>query len=64
MHNKIVNSKEVNLCDKSDFPYYKELLIKEIIRPLWEQIISFKRSSHAKRDANEENHFLDSVVSL
>ena len=28
----------------SDFPYHKELLLKEIIHPLWEQILSFKRS--------------------
>ena len=38
--------------------WYKELLIKEIIRSLWEQIISFKRSSYSKRDAIEENHCL------
>ena len=49
---------EVTLCDKSDFPYYKELLIKERIRSLREQILSFNRSSHLKREAVEESHCL------
>ena len=49
---------EVTYCDKSDFPYYKEQLIKKIIRSLWVQIISFKRSFHLKRDEIEENHCL------
>ena len=49
----IVTFKEVTLCDKSDFLNYEELLIKERIRSLWEQILSFKRSSHLKRDAIE-----------
>ena len=26
----------------SDFPYHKELLLKERIRSLWEQVLSFK----------------------
>ena len=39
---------------KSDFPYYKELLIMERILSLWEQILSFKRSSHLKKDAIED----------
>ena len=29
--------------------YYKELLLKERIRSLWEQILSFKRSSHFEK---------------
>ena len=33
----------------SDFPYHKELLIKERICSLWEQILSFKRSSHFEK---------------
>ena len=36
----------------------KELLIKERISSLWEQILSFQRSSHLKRDTIEENHCL------
>ena len=40
------------------FHTYKELLIKERIRSIWEQILSFKRSSHLKMDAIEENHCL------
>ena len=51
-------SSVINECDKSDFSYYKELLIKERIRSLWEQILSFKRSSHLKRDVIEENNCL------
>ena len=43
---------EVTLCDKSDFPYYKELLIKERTRSLSEQILSFKRSSHFEKGGN------------
>ena len=39
---------------KSDFRYYKELLIKERICSLWEQIHSFQRSSHLKGNAIEE----------
>ena len=35
---------EVTECDQGDVPYYKELLKKEIICSLWEQIFSFKRS--------------------
>ena len=37
------NKRGVTLCGKSKFPYYKELLIKERIRSLWEQILSFNR---------------------
>ena len=36
-------------CGKSDLSYHKELLLKEIIRFLWEQIIFFKRSSHFEK---------------
>ena len=36
--------------------FHKELLLKERIRSLWEQILSFKRSSHFEKDAIEENH--------
>ena len=44
---------------KSEFSYYKELLIKERIGSLWERILSFKGSSHfLKREAVEENHCL------
>ena len=31
------------------FSYHKELLLKERIRSLWEQILSFKRSSHFEK---------------
>ena len=37
---------------KSDFPYLKELLLKERIRSLWEQTLSFKRSSHLEKGRN------------
>ena len=33
----------------SDFRYRKELLLKERIRSLWEQILSLKRSSHFEK---------------
>ena len=33
----------------SDFPYLKELLLKERIRSLWEQTLSCKRSSHFEK---------------
>ena len=48
----------------SDFPYYKELLIKERICFLWEQILSFKRSSHFEKGRNCREPLLDTVVSL
>ena len=38
--------------------YHKELLLKERIRFLWEQILSFKRSSHF-----EKGRVLSSVMS-
>ena len=31
------------------FPYYKELLIKESIHSIWEQILSYERSTHFKK---------------
>ena len=33
---------------KSDFPYYKELFLKEKNHSYWKQILSFKRSSSWK----------------
>ena len=36
----------------SDFPYHKELLLKERICSLWEQILSFKRSSNFEMGRN------------
>ena len=35
-----------------DFPYYKELLIKERIRSLWKQILSINRSSNFEKGRN------------
>ena len=60
VHNKNSNthSKDLTLCGESDFPYHKELLLKERIRPLWEQILSFKRSSNLKMDIIVENQCL------
>ena len=43
---------------KEIFPYHKELLLKERICSIWEQILSFKRSSPLEREAIEENHCL------
>ena len=51
-------------CGKSDFPYQKELLLKERIRSLWEQILPFKRSSHFEKGRNWKVSLLDPVVSL
>ena len=39
---------------KRDFPYYKELLIRERIHSLWEQILSLEVPI-LKRDTIEEN---------
>ena len=55
---------ELTLCGKSDFPYLKELLLKERIRSLWEQILSFKRSSDFEKGSNCKESLLDTVVSL
>ena len=49
-----IQGRSLNMIKKSDFPYYKELLIMERILSLWEQILSFKRSSHLKKDAIED----------
>ena len=46
---------ELTLCGKNDFPYLNDLLLKERIRSLWEQILSFKRSSNTERDRIVEN---------
>ena len=37
---------------KNGFPYQKELLLKKRIRSLWEQILSFKRSSYFEKGRN------------
>ena len=55
---KIVTFKGGHLMCDSDFRYYKELLIKERICSLWEQILSFKKSSHFGKGAIVENHCL------
>ena len=52
VHNKNKYIQGRSLCDKSVFPYHKRLLIKERIRSLWEQILSFKRSSHFEKGHN------------
>ena len=57
---KIVSFKEVT----SDSPYLKKLLLKERIRSLWEQILSFKRSFHFGKERNCRESLLDTVVSL
>ena len=49
---------------KSDFSYYKDLLLKERISSLWEQILSFKRSSHFENGRNSRDPLFDLVVSL
>ena len=54
----IVTIKGGHLMLLKGFPNHKELLLKERISFLWEQILSFKRSSILKRDAIEENYYL------
>ena len=49
---------------KSDLPYNKELLLKEKIRFLWKQILSFKSSSHFEKGRNRREPLFDPVVSL
>ena len=49
---------------ESDGPYTKELLLKERIHSLWEQILSFKRSSHFEKGRNWRESLLVQVVSL
>ena len=65
VHNKNSNIQErsPNVV-KSDIPYHKELLLKERIRFLWGQILSFKRSSHFEKGCNWREALLDPVVSL
>ena len=47
------NLREVTSCGKCDFPYHKELFLKEEITPsAWEQILSFKRSSRFEKGRN------------
>ena len=55
---------EIILCSKSEFPNHKELLLKERIRSLWEQILSFKRSSNFEKGRNCRESLLDTVVFL
>ena len=55
---------EVTSPGNSDFPNYKELLKKERICSLWEQILSFKRSSHFDKGRNWRESMPDPVVSL
>ena len=52
----IVIKREITLFGKIDFPYQKELLLKERIRSHWEQILSFREAPILKRDAIEETH--------
>ena len=46
------------------FLYYKELLIKERIRPPWEQILFFKRSFTFEKGCSWRELLFDPVVSL
>ena len=43
---------EGTLYGKSEIPFRKEPLFKDRIRSLWEQILSFKRSSHFEKGRN------------
>ena len=45
------------MCGKSDFPCHKELLLKERIHSLWEQILSFKGSSHYENVGGLQSHW-------
>ena len=64
MRNKKVTFKGGHLLWQSDFLYHKELLLKERIRSLWEQILCFKRSSYFEKGRNWRESLLDPVVSL
>ena len=55
---------ELTKCVTSDFPYIKDLLLKERIRSLWEQILFFKRSSHFEKGHNCRESLLDTVAFL
>ena len=46
------------MCGKSDFPCHKELLLKERIRSLREQILSLREVPIMKRGAIELSHCL------
>ena len=46
------------------FPYLKELLLKKRIRSLWEQILSFKRSSNFEKGYNCRELLLGTIISL
>ena len=46
------------LCGKSDLLHLKELILKEKIRSLWEQILSFREVPILKRYVLVENHCL------
>ena len=64
-----VRNKNFNIQGRSPnvvkyFPYHKELLLKERIRSLWEQILSFKRSSNFEKGRNGRKSLFDPVVSL
>ena len=50
VHNK--TSRDVTQRGKSGFPYHKELLLKERIRLLCEEILSFKRISNFGKGHN------------
>ena len=62
--NKNSNIQRRSPIVESDFPYHKELLLKERIRSLWEQILYFKRSSHFEKGHNWREPLLDPVDSL
>ena len=49
---------------KVNFHTLKELLLKERIRSLWEQILVFNRSSHFEKGHNCRESLLDTVVSF
>ena len=49
--NSNIQGRSLNVI-KRDFPYYKELLIKERIRYLWEEVLSFKKGSHFEKGRN------------
>ena len=53
---------EVTLCDESDFPCQKELLVKEGIRSLGSKFFPLREVSFFKRDAIEGNHCLFQLV--
>ena len=46
------------------FPYLMYLFLKEVIRSLWEQILSFKKSSYFEKGGDWRESLLDPVVSL